>query len=202
MDSTVLPAWVCKRDGRLVPFEADRISQALFAAGEALGEPDAFLAHELTQGVLHFLGQEFAACDTPATSQIAEHVAKVVRELGQPALAQVFARENQRRVQEPPARTAPLPVGKASAPVALSVPFAATDSLQAVVRRCLREYSLQAVFSRDLTAAHQQGWLTLTGLEAPLSLAGGAVAAFTGMRGATAARRNSGEFRYEGSSHA
>src|SRR5262249_49478921 len=152
----------------------------------------------------HFLGQEFAAGDTPATSQIAEHVAKVVRELGQPALAQAFARENQRRAQEPPARTASLPVGKTSAPVALSVPFAATDSPQAVVRRCLREYSLQAVFSRDLVAAHQEGWLTLTGLEAPLSLAGGVmpVAAFGRTRGATLARRNSDEFRYEDRSHA
>ena len=28
------PAWVRKRDGRLVPFEADRLSRALFAAGD------------------------------------------------------------------------------------------------------------------------------------------------------------------------
>src|SRR5262249_18497257 len=38
------PAWVHKRDGRLVPFEPDKISRSLFAATEALGRPDAFLA--------------------------------------------------------------------------------------------------------------------------------------------------------------
>src|SRR5205823_1043448 len=80
-----------KRDGRLVPFEPDRISQALFAASEALGRPDAFLARELADGVLHFVGREFAAGDTPTTGQIADLVAKVTRELGQPALAQAFA---------------------------------------------------------------------------------------------------------------
>src|SRR5436309_2033507 len=31
------PAWVRKRDGRLAPFEADKISRALFAATEAPG---------------------------------------------------------------------------------------------------------------------------------------------------------------------
>src|SRR4051794_40712699 len=85
-----LPSWVYKRDGRLVPFEPDKISQAMFAATEALGRPDAFLARELTDGVLHFLAQEDGAA-VPTTTQLRELVAKVVRELGQPALAQVFA---------------------------------------------------------------------------------------------------------------
>ena len=35
------PAWVRKRDGRVVPFEADKISRALFAVTESLGRPDA-----------------------------------------------------------------------------------------------------------------------------------------------------------------
>ena len=78
--------WVRKRDGSLVPFEADKISRALFAASESLGRPDAFLARELTDGVVHFLGEE-AESDTLQTEQIAELVAKVVRELGRPALA-------------------------------------------------------------------------------------------------------------------
>ncbi len=52
------PAWVRKRDGRLEPFDADKISRALFAASEALGRPDAFLARELTDGVVHFLTEE------------------------------------------------------------------------------------------------------------------------------------------------
>src|SRR5260370_41496804 len=90
-----LPAWVSKRDGRIVPFEADKISQALFAAAESLGKPDAFLARELTEGVLHFLaGGSSGNISTPC--QIAELVIKVVRELGQPAFARAFSEGNRR----------------------------------------------------------------------------------------------------------
>src|SRR5579859_5737818 len=83
------PAWVHKRDGRLVPFEADKISRALFAATENLGRPDAFMARELTDGVVHFLAVEQEGA-VPTTAQVAESVVKVVRELGQPALSQAF----------------------------------------------------------------------------------------------------------------
>jgi hypothetical protein len=54
------PAQVRKRDGRLVPFEADRISRTRLAAGEHLGRPDAFLARELTDCIVHHLAAE---CD-------------------------------------------------------------------------------------------------------------------------------------------
>src|SRR5262249_19622926 len=58
------PAWVRKRDGSLVPFDPDKISRALFAASESLGRPDAFLARELTDGVVHFLSSENEAAFT------------------------------------------------------------------------------------------------------------------------------------------
>src|ERR1700730_18276750 len=93
--SSGLPALVTKRDGRIVPFEADNISQSLYAVTEDLGQPSAFLARELTDGVLHFLAAEVEA-DQTSTSQIAELIAKVVRELGHPALAQRYE-DRQRR---------------------------------------------------------------------------------------------------------
>src|SRR5262245_33459697 len=88
--SSTPATWIYKRDGRLVPFEADKISQALFAATESLGRPDAFMARELTDGILHFLTVENDG-RIPTTVQVADLVVKVVRELGQPALAQAFA---------------------------------------------------------------------------------------------------------------
>ena len=84
-------AWVRKRDGRLVPFEADHISRSLFAAGERIGKPDPFMARELTDSVLHFLADESLG-QTPSTAQIFELVVKVVRELGQPELSRELAR--------------------------------------------------------------------------------------------------------------
>src|SRR5215468_5766443 len=91
-------AWVHKRDGRLVPFEADKISRALFAAGESIGRPDAFTARELTDSILHFLSAE-ASGSAPTTAQIADLVVKVVRELGQPALAKAFADAQTRKAE-------------------------------------------------------------------------------------------------------
>lgn len=171
-----LPAWIEKRDGCRVPFEPDRISQALFAATEAQGTPDTFLARELADGVLHFAAQEFSPSEIPTTAQLAELVIKVVRELGQPALAEAFARERRRRAEVLPARTAE---GTASEtrPQKKDVVFrfAATASPQAVVRGALRAYSLHAVFSRDLAAAQDEGWLTLGGLESPLTVPGAVV---------------------------
>src|SRR5262245_60342334 len=85
-----LPTWVYKRDGRMVPFEADKISQSLFTVTESLHRPDAFTARELTDGVLHFLVVELRD-SIPSTTQIAELVVKVVRELGQSPIAQEYA---------------------------------------------------------------------------------------------------------------
>src|SRR6516162_8795680 len=90
------PTWVHKRDGRQAPFEADKISRALFAATETRGRPDAFLARELTDGIVHFLTAELDGA-APTTAQIAEMAVKVVRELGHPDLAQVFAAGAERK---------------------------------------------------------------------------------------------------------
>lgn len=158
--SLLPPAWVHKRDGRQAAFEADKICRALFAATESLGRPDAFLARELTDGIVHFLTAELDGA-APTTAQIAETVVKVVRELGQPALAQAFAagaeRKDVERAEVPPEEVGALLSGK---------------ELREVVRECVREYSLQTVFARDVVAAQADGLLTLTGLETPEDLAG------------------------------
>src|SRR5437868_10960681 len=83
------PAWVRKRDGRLVPFDADRISRSVFAAGESVGQSDPFLARELADVAVHFLADESEG-SVPTTEQVREVVAKVLRELKQHALAAAF----------------------------------------------------------------------------------------------------------------
>lgn len=164
------PAWVCKRDGRLVPFESDKISRSLFAATERLGRPDAFLARELTDGVLHFLTAETDGA-IPTTAQIAELVAKVVRELGQPALAQAYGDGLGKSVErDAPPVTAAAEAGE-GASLEVVVRFPADEPLESLRRACARAYALKAVFTRDLAAAQDDGLLTLAGLENPLELA-------------------------------
>jgi hypothetical protein len=170
------PAWIHKRDGRLVPFEADKISRALFAATESLGRPDAFLARELADGVVHFLLREGEGA-VATTAQVADLTVKVVRELGQPALAQAFADFAARRVASAERGSfADRPPGPADATTRaqseLVLRFPGDAPLPALLDECRRQYTLRSVFARDLVAVQGDGLLTLTGLEAPLDLAG------------------------------
>lgn len=200
-------AWVHKRDGRLVPFEADKISRALFAAGESIGRPDAFTARELTDSILHFLSAE-ASGTAPTTAQIADLVVKVVRELGQPSLAKAFADAQTRKAESgkqaeederqsgtwrgateswdtgpsfrslSAANLGPTTVQMAQWVETLPSP---ADLAWRTASRCFRDYALQEVYTRDLVSAHYDGLLTLTGLDTPLEL-GAQVLAIAGAR--------------------
>jgi hypothetical protein len=155
MNEPLPPTQVAKRDGRIVAFDADRISQALFAATESIGVPDAFLARELADSVVHFLAQECSGI--PTTQEIADIVVKVVRALGQSALASAFEEHGRNRPR-------------------LEVEEGKSDqeretSLASMLADCARHFTLQNVFTRDLAAAQEAGLLTLTGLQHPGELA-------------------------------
>ena len=152
-----VPVSVSKRDGRVEPFDADKICQALFAATETLGTPNAFLARELTDAVVHFLAAD-AGSTQLATKDIAEQVGKVVRELGHPGLAGGLAQAAAQK-ERAPSPNAP----EARSPDEVMHP-------DEVVERCLETYTLQTVFTRDLAAAHRDGLIVLGGLEWPRRL--------------------------------
>ncbi len=142
-DSPALPSWIHKRDGRLVPFEADKISQALFAVTAELQKPDAFLARELADGVLHFLPAELEG-GIPTTVQIAELVTKVVRELGHPLLAQAFEDYARRRAERP------AQFRRANAPRSVAFPFNTAADLSAVLHDCVVGLTACKPFSRAI----------------------------------------------------
>jgi ATP cone domain len=151
-----LPVWIRRRDGSQVPFDADRICQSLYAAAESLGAASAFVTRELTDVVLHFIAREELDA-VPTTGQIAEHVEKIVREVGQPALARRYA-ELQRQtdaVELNPKR------------ITLVWP----NSPEQLVHDCRRAYALRGVFARDVAAAAEEGLLHLDDLDSPATLA-------------------------------
>ena len=140
-----------------MPFESDLVSQMLFAATESVGAPNAFLARELADVVLHFVAHEDLG-DTATAEQISEATAKVLRELGQPELAERFA------------DCWPQPVEAKRRE--LRVPFEPGESPDVLAKRCLEEYSLRAVFAPDVVAAHREGLIGLANLHAPDRLSG------------------------------
>jgi hypothetical protein len=152
--SLVLPTWVKHRDGRLAPFDSDVISRNLFAAARSLGPVDAFLVRELTDGILHFLSQE----DLPEAAPgelIAEIIEKVLSQFGQRELAAAVGRQHGSRGEES---------------LAVTVSFSPADNPSDVLRRCRTAYSLNAIYSPDVAAAHDQGLIRLGDLQTPTLL--------------------------------
>lgn len=74
---------------RAVAFDPDRVCQALFAATDALGHPDALRARELGHSAAHFLAQEYEG-QTPTPAEVDEVVIKVLRQLGHADLARAY----------------------------------------------------------------------------------------------------------------
>jgi hypothetical protein len=167
------PAWIYKRDGRLVAFEADKVSRSLFAASEALGGPDPFKARELTDGVLHFLASEVNGRAT-TTAELSEIIIKVVRELGHPDLARIFAdgagwrADSSRHRAEDHARPRQAFEDEASTLAARN-----TTELKDVDigDEVLGEPGFRDTLGRDLAGLQADGFLVLAGLERPGRLA-------------------------------
>lgn len=162
-----LPERIRKRSGSVEPFRPDQLTRSLFAATEQLGTPDAFLARELADGVLHFLSRETDAPEL-STEALAELTIKVVRELGHPRLAEVY--RQQIEATQPPVQSS-LPT---SAPAGESV-FAWLDAsaqLDPLVigRYVLQRYHLDRLLPRELADAHREGLLRIQRLDAPLEL--------------------------------
>ncbi|WP_020472873.1 ATP cone domain-containing protein [Zavarzinella formosa] len=153
------PEFVRHADGTVEPFEPERITRSLFKVAERLGTADAFLARELTESITHFL-EAGGVGGTVSTSEIADTVVRVVRELGLPALAKAYEERGQRPPVPALATAVPIP-----SPVRLTRRHAAGRAEDI-------GFSLKHLYPRELVAAHDEGLITLDGLSAPMELSG------------------------------
>jgi hypothetical protein len=151
-------------DGRMTPLEPDLVCQTLFALTEELGRPDAFLARELTDGVVYFLREE--GCDTILSNQeLSEQIIKCVRELGHPMMAQLLAARGD-SIFGTPQDTANTNVVAAA--------FVGNESRSMTDDSVLptSELPLAEVYPRDVVSLHHNGLLKLTGLAHPFQISG------------------------------
>ncbi len=121
----------------------DAICQAIFAGTIALGRPDAVIARELTDGVMHFI---LADADHGPQDDVNELVVKLVRELGHPQLAQVLDIAS------------------------ITTPWTGYSTEQLQLPETM---SRERVFPPNLIAAHDAGLLRLFHLDLPCHLVGG-----------------------------
>lgn len=75
-----------KRDGRVIPFNEDRITRAIFLAATNVAEregivPDYKLSEQLTQEVIKFLNHKYSE-SVPSVEDIQDSVVKVLIETG------------------------------------------------------------------------------------------------------------------------
>ncbi len=166
-----LPNWVAKRDGRLEPFEGDKLCRSLFAAAERLGRPDPFLARELADGVLHFLADDPAADPLP-TAELAEVVVKIVRELGHPTLSQAFVQYRAAHARRIAGRNGDDRDGDDTLARLIAAHPAARDLTHSAAGAVLADFARRAVYPRELVAAEREGLLRLFDAATPLELAG------------------------------
>ncbi|MCA8962623.1 MAG: hypothetical protein KDC38_18990, partial [Planctomycetes bacterium] len=95
------------RDGRLVPFDPQRITESILDAMAECGEGNAELAEELTSAIVHFLEVESEARGSGRESAIAldridDQVEKVLMETGHRVVARAYIvrRERRARIRE------------------------------------------------------------------------------------------------------
>ncbi|MFP4026227.1 MAG: anaerobic ribonucleoside-triphosphate reductase [Candidatus Brocadiia bacterium] len=92
---------VRKRDGRLVPFDQDKIADAIFKAAQSVGGEDRVLAEELAGVVTMFLEKNYAD-SPPHIEEIQDTVEKVLIEMGhaRTAKAYILYRDRRSRIRE------------------------------------------------------------------------------------------------------
>jgi ribonucleoside-triphosphate reductase len=80
LNGALTTTFICKRDGRIVPFEADKITFAIFKALRAVGKPDRQLAEDLMLDVLKQSGIFEKTQYTPSVEEIQDTVENVLFE--------------------------------------------------------------------------------------------------------------------------
>jgi len=97
-----LPTRILKRDGRQVPFEAERIHSAILRAGQATGEFDADEARLLTAQVVKVIAHRFGEKDLPSIERVQDIVEQALISANhfQTARAYIVYREQHKRLRE------------------------------------------------------------------------------------------------------
>lgn len=88
---------VRKRDGRIVGFDAMKITNAIFKAASAVGEKDERIAEALSQRVVRILNEKYDGRSTPSVEDVQDIVEEVLIEAGHTRMAKAYILYRQQR---------------------------------------------------------------------------------------------------------
>ncbi|MEM5797906.1 MAG: ribonucleoside triphosphate reductase [Candidatus Aenigmatarchaeota archaeon] len=91
-----------KRDGRIVPFDQERITEAIWKAAQAVGGKDKELAKRLSDQVVRTIEEKFGGVTIPTVEQVQDIVEKVLVENGhyKTAKAYILYREQKAKIRQ------------------------------------------------------------------------------------------------------
>jgi len=91
-----------KRDGRIVDFDKNKITDAIFRAITAVGQGDGDKSKELSDRVIKILNRRFKKSEIPQVEQVQDIIEEVLilEGLVETAKAYILYREQRRRIRE------------------------------------------------------------------------------------------------------
>ncbi len=152
--------WVQKRDGRIVPFRAEKIADAIFAAAKAVGGEDRRQAEVLAGQVIHLLQQKLVGQEVPQVEEIQDLVEKVLIEQGHARTAKAFILYRNQRTRIREAKSELMDAVSEIFQEGGSDPQVSTTplgKLQRIAIAASERYSLHNLLPRDFSLAHQRG---------------------------------------------
>jgi anaerobic ribonucleoside-triphosphate reductase len=148
-----------KRDGRIVEFNPDKITEAIFKAAKAVGGEDRQLASELAQVVINYLRKNGSGI--PTVEEVQDAVEKVLIETGHAKTAKAYILYRDRRtrlreskselmdvVEEILVETSRENANVSNSPSAKMLQIASAAS---------KRYYLSRLIPEELSAAHRDG---------------------------------------------
>ena len=93
---------VRKRDGRLVPFDGQRITQAIFKAMQAAGEGDEKSAEKISEAVTKEINRKFPSEASPHIEQIQDIAEEqlILKDYAKTAKAYILYRQQRAELRE------------------------------------------------------------------------------------------------------
>jgi len=160
--------WIRKRDGRIVEFDANKITQAIFKAAQSVGGSDFNLAEELAGVVIGYLAEQKKQ-EIPTVEEVQDAVEKVLIERGHARTAKAYILYRDRRTRIREARSELMDIvedilvetNRENANISNSP----SGKMLQIASAASRQYYLSRLIPDDIAQAHRSGDLHIHDLD-------------------------------------